>query len=365
MRPTYLEVNLSQLEQNLAAIRSQVHPAKVMVILKANAYGHGVEGVAPFFAPKADYLGVALVEEALHLRRLGISTPILVLGGILPEQLPDFFDNGLTLTVASPMILDLAQVMAVSRGKRLKVHLKIDTGMERLGVREYEAEPFIIRSAACSQLEVEGIFTHFANAEAKDQSHPRLQLDRFQRVLSVYEKRSIPRPKLVHAANSAAVLALPESRFDMVRPGILFYGVYPARDIEKPIQVLPAIKWKSRVVHSKVTQPDRPVSYGSLWKPGRETRILTIPCGYADGYFRRMSTQAQVLIGGKRYPQVGRICMDQLMVNAGSEDIPAGEEVLLLGDDLTVEELSDWTGTNEYEVLTSIGTRVPRSYVRE
>ena len=365
MLPTYLEVNLSRLEKNLAAIRSYVHPAKVMVVLKANAYGHGVEGVAPFIASKADYLGVALVEEAIHLRRLGIESPILVMGGILPDQLPAFFEDHLTLAATSQMILDTAQKLEVSRDQRLKVHLKIDTGMERLGVREYEAEPFILNSIACSHLEVEGIFTHFANAEGKDQTDPRLQLDRFQRVLSIYDKRAIPRPKLVHAANSAAVLALPESRFDMVRPGILLYGVYPARDIVKPIKVLPAIKWKSRVVHSKVTRPERPVGYGSLWKSRRETRILTIPCGYADGYFRRMSTKAQVLVGGKRYPQVGRICMDQLMVNAGSEDIQAGEEVVLLGDDLTVEEFSDWTGTNEYEVLTSIGARVPRSYVLE
>ena len=167
MRPTYLEVNLSQLKQNLENIRAHVAPAKVLVVLKANAYGHGVDGVAPFIAPFADYIGVAIVEEGIHLRKMGIATPILVMGGTLPEQLPDFFEYDLTLAASSLDLLTAADQLAESTRKRIKTHLKIDTGMERIGVREYEAEALIEKSLACSQfVEVEGIFTHFANSES-------------------------------------------------------------------------------------------------------------------------------------------------------------------------------------------------------
>jgi alanine racemase len=387
MRPTYLEVNLSQLKQNLENIRKHVSPAKVLVVLKANAYGHGVDGVAPFIAPFADYIGVAIVEEGIHLRNMGIVTPILVMGGTLPEQLPDFLKYDLTLTASSLDLLTAAEQLAreASSDKRLKIHLKVDTGMERIGVREYEAEPLIEKSLAFSHLDIEGIFTHFANSEvmslggtkqspeniaiASSQGHrlaktsPALQLERFEEVLSIYERRSEPHPPIRHTANSGATLLLRESHYDMVRPGVLFYGVYPARDIEKTIDVKSALTWKSKVIYSKITQPGRSVSYGSLWQAEAQTRIVTIPCGYADGYFRRMTNQAQVLIDGKKYPQVGRICMDQFMVNVGEEDVRVGDEVTLLGGGITPEDLADWTGTNEYEVMTNISARVPRVYI--
>lgn len=379
MRPTYLEVNLSQLKQNLENIRAHVAPAKVLVVLKANAYGHGVDGVAPFIAPFADYIGVAIVEEGIHLRKMGITTPILVMGGTLREQLPDFFEYDLTLAASSLDLLTAADQLAESTRKRIKTHLKIDTGMERIGVREYEAEALIEKSLSCSQLlEVEGIFTHFANSETLESpsllSAPSklgdskivkasLQLERFQEVLSIYEKRSEPHPAIRHTANSGATLSLPESYFDMVRPGVLFYGVYPARDIEKTIEVKPAMTWKSQVIFSKFTQPGRSVSYGSLWQAEAESRIATIPCGYADGYFRRMTNQARVLINGKSYPQVGRVCMDQFMVNAGRDEVNVGDGVTLMGGGIAPEELADWAGTNEYEIMTNISGRVPRVFV--
>jgi alanine racemase len=378
MRPTHLEVNLSQLKQNLDNIRAHVAPAKVLVVLKANAYGHGVDGVAPFIAPFADYIGVAIAEEGIHLRKMGITTPILVMGGTLCEQLPDFFEYDLTLAASSLDLLTAANHLAESTRKRIKTHLKIDTGMERIGVREYEAEALIEKSLACSQfVEVEGIFTHFANSEVLEAASllgvdgspsdsrvkASLQLERFQEVLSIYEKRSELHPPIRHAANSGATLSLPESYFDMVRPGVLFYGVYPARDIEKTIEVKPAMTWKSQVVFSKVTQPGRSVSYGSLWQAKAESRIATIPCGYADGYFRRMTNQARVLINSKSYPQVGRICMDQFMVNAGGDNVRVGDEVTLMGGGIAPEELADWAGTNEYEVMTNISARVPRVFV--
>jgi alanine racemase len=377
MRPTYLEVNLTQLKQNLENIRAQVAPAKVLVVLKANAYGHGVDGVAPFIAPFADYIGVAIVEEGIHLRKMGIATPILVMGGTLPEQLPDFFEYDLTLAASSLDLLTAADALAESTRKRLKVHLKIDTGMERIGVREYEAEVLIQKSLACSHLEIEGIFTHFANSETLESDglpsagsklpdskivEASLQLERFQEVLSIYEKLHAPHPPIRHTANSGATLLLPESYYDMVRPGVLFYGVYPARDIERTIEVKPVLTWKSKVVYSKITQPGRGVSYGSLWQAEAPTRIVTIPCGYADGYFRRMTNQARVIINGKAYPQVGRICMDQFMVNVGEDNVNVGDEVALLGDGITAEDFADWAGTNEYEVMTNISARVPRVF---
>lgn len=371
MRPTYLEVNLPQLKQNLENIRKQIAPAKILVVLKANAYGHGVDGVAPFIAPFADYIGVAIVEEGIRLRKMGIATPILVMGGTLPGQLPDFFEYDLTLAASSLDLLAAAEQLAESTRKRIKVHLKIDTGMERIGAREYEAESLLEKSWACSHLDVEGIFTHFANSEATALSAERLsgfvgaklQLERFQEVLSIYEKRSQPQPAIRHTANSGATLTLPESHFDMVRPGVLFYGVYPARDIERNIDVKTAMRWKSQVVYSKVTRPGRGVSYGSLWQAEAPARIVTVPCGYADGYFRRMSNQARVIINGKSYPQVGRVCMDQFMVNAGGDEVNVGDEVTMLGDGITPEELADWAGTNEYEVMTNISARVPRVFV--
>jgi alanine racemase len=387
MRPTYLEVDLDQLKTNLENIRAHVPPAKVMPMVKANAYGHGVDGVAPFIEPYVDYFGVAIVEEGIHLRELGIRKPILVAGGTLIEQLPLFFEHDLTLTASSPDLLLAAEQLAESTRKRLKVHLKIDTGMERVGVHEYEAEDFLQKSLACSHLDVEGIYTHLANSEivslrarsakqsqteqeiaSAEERHlamtsSQIQLERFQEVLRFYEKRSLPTP-MRHVCNSGGIVNLPEAHFDMVRPGVLFYGIYPGRDMEHKVDVKPAAAWRSKVAYSKVTQPGRAVSYGSLWQvEGSPKRVVTIPCGYADGYFRRMTNQGRVIINGKSYPQVGRICMDQFMVDAGDDLVAVGDEVTLLGDSISPEELADWAGTNEYEVMTNISARVPRVFV--
>jgi alanine racemase len=364
MRPTYLEVNLLQLQKNIESIRAHVAPAKIMTMVKANAYGHGIDGVAPFIEPFVDYFGVAILEEGIHLRQLGITKPILVAGGTLPEQVSFFAEHDLTLTGSSVELLDAAEEVSRSVGKRIKTHLKIDTGMERVGVRDYEAEAFIEHSLNLKYVDVEGIYTHFANSEEPDLIHARLQLERFQGVLTMYEKRSEPHPPLRHTANSGAVLQFPESYFDLVRPGLITYGVHP-KGMMQSVKLKPALTWKSRVAYSKITKPGRPVSYGSLWQAEAEARIVTIPCGYADGYFRRMTNQARVTINGKKYPQVGRICMDQFMVNVGAEAVKVGDEVILLGGEITAYDLAEWTGTNEYEVLTNISARVPRVYVGE
>jgi alanine racemase len=365
MRPTILEVNLSQLRRNVDAIRAQVGPAKVMPMIKANAYGHGVNGVAPFIEPYVDYLGVAIVDEGIHLRELGIRKPILVAGGTLPEQVPLFAEYDLTLTGSSPELLDVADEISRSTGLPIKTHLKIDTGMERVGVREYEAEELILKTFSCRHIVVEGIYTHLANSELADRAYSEMQLERFQKVLELYPKHSLPVPALRHVCNSGGILNLPVAYFDMVRPGVLFYGVYPGEEVDRIVDVKPALTWRSRVAYSKRTLPGRPVSYGSLWQPEVETGIVTVPCGYADGYFRRMTNHAQVIIHGKRYPQVGRICMDQFMVDVGNDEVRVGDEVILLGQGITAEDLAGWTGTNEYEVMTNISQRVPRLYVND
>jgi alanine racemase len=365
MRPTYLEVNVSQLRQNLEAIRARVKPAKIMPMVKANAYGHGVDGVVPFIEPYVDYIGVALVEEGIHLRELGIRKPILVAGATLCEQVALFAEYDLTLTGSSLDLLERAQQIGRSTGSRIKTHLKIDTGMERVGVREYEAEELILKSAAYSHILVEGIYTHLANSELADRTYSSMQLERFQEVLDLYRQHSLPVPPLRHVCNSGGILNLPQAHFDMVRPGVLFYGVYPGDEVDQVVEVKPALTWHSRVAYSKRTRPGRPVSYGSLWQAEEETGIVTVPCGYADGYFRRMTNRAQVIIREKKYPQVGRICMDQFMVHVGDDEIKVGDEVILLGDGIRAEDLAGWMGTNEYEVMTNISPRVPRVYVNE
>jgi alanine racemase len=365
MRPTYLEVNLSQLRKNLEAIRAQVAPAKIMPMVKANAYGHGVDGVAPFVEPYVDYMGVAIVEEGVYLREMGIRKPILVAGATLPEQVPLFAEYDLTLTGSSLGLLDIAEEVSRSTGSRIKTHLKIDTGMERVGVREYEAETFILKASAYSHILIEGIYTHLANSELTDRTYSNMQLERFEEVLDIYNKHNIPVPSLRHVCNSGGILNLPGAYFDMVRAGVMFYGVYPGEEVDRVVDVQPALTWHSHVAFSKRTLPGRPISYGSLWQAEAETGIVTVPCGYADGYFRRMTNRAQVIIHQKKYPQIGTICMDQFMVNVGDDNIKVGDEVILLGGGITAEDLAQWMGTNEYEVMTNISARVPRVYVNE
>lgn len=368
LRPTHLEIHLGQLTANYQAIQQAAGRALVMPILKANAYGHGLLAMAQHFSQiGALYFGVAYLEEGLLLREAGIQTPILVLGGILDNQLPLFLQHNLTLTASSLEKLEQIEATAGRLGLRAKVHLKIDTGMERIGVHYYNAHPLIEASLACKHCDVEGIYSHFANSDAADLSHARLQLERFMEVLHLYEKYNAPVPPLRHMANSGATLQLPESHFDLVRPGILLYGVYPSEEAQKTIAVRPGLSWKSRVVYFKVVKPYHPVSYGSTWQSEELTRVVTVPVGYGDGYFRALSNKAQVIIGGQRYPVVGRVCMDQMMVNIGWNSAYNGDEVVLIGESngqtISFEEVAEWANTIPYEVLTNINTRVPRVYV--
>ncbi len=233
-RATWAEINLTRLSENLQAIRGHVAPAKVMIIVKANAYGHGLAEVAKHLSPDADYIGVAVLEEGIFLRELGVTAPIIVLGGIWGDQIPKYLQYGLTLTASSVERLEQIDSVAGQMGIKAKVHLKIDTGMERIGVHYYSAQSLQEAALNHSNVEVEGIFSHFANADIPDLEHARLQLERFNEVLRFYEKNSLPIP-IRHMANSAAILQLPESHLDMVRPGIMLYGVYPAPECRAPV----------------------------------------------------------------------------------------------------------------------------------
>jgi alanine racemase len=366
LRPTHLEVDRAALRHNLAALRGVVGDARVMAVVKANAYGHGLVPVARLMeAEGVASIGVAVLEEGLRLREAGVKVPVLVMGGILGSQIPLFLDHDLMLTASSIAKLEAIEACAAARGQRARVHLKIDTGMERIGVHWYSAEGLLEASLRCPNVDVVGIFSHFANADTPDLSHARLQLERFLTVLDFYQRRSL-RPPTRHIANSAAILRLPESHLDLVRPGIALYGVYPSPDVPRSLPLRPALTWRSRVVYFKVVRAGDPVSYGSTWTPSQMTRVVTVPVGYGDGYPRRMSGSAEVLLRGARHPVVGAICMDQVMVDIGAASAWNDDPVTLLGEAdghrITVEELAEWAGTIPYEILTGINARVPRTY---
>jgi alanine racemase len=369
VRPTAVTVDLTRLTENYRAIETAVAPAHVLAVLKANAYGHGLVEVARHMAELgAPYLGVAVLEEGILLREAGIQSPILVMGGIIGNQIPLFLRHDLTITASSVDKLTQINQTAQEMGLRAKIHLKIDTGMERIGVRYYNAHTLLEAALSCDHCQVEGLYSHFASSDAADLTFAHEQLARFNEVLAFYERRGLPRPPLCHISNSGGILQLPEARFDMVRAGILLYGVYPSDEARRTVAVRPALSWKSRVVYFKVVQPGHPVSYGSTWQSDHMVRLVTVPVGYGDGYFRAMSGRAEVIIRGRRYPVVGRICMDQVMVNIEWDSAYNDDEVILIGegDGATIrcEELAEWAGTIPYEILTNVNTRVPRLYVR-
>lgn len=366
IRPTRVEVDLKILTENYKRVKAYTKNTRLMPILKANAYGHGLVRVAQLYESlKADYLGVAVVEEGILLREMGIKTPILVLGGVWGNQIPLFLKNDLTITASSIDKLKQIDETAKQMKIKAKVHLKIDTGMERIGVHYYNAEKFLESAYAFKNIVVEGIYSHFANSEADDLAYTKLQLERFNEVLEFYNRRSI-KPPLRHISNSGAILQMPEANLDMVRPGIMLFGVYPSKQIKKSLQVNPALTWKSLIVYFKVVKAGNPVGYGSTWKSDHNIRAVTIPVGYGDGYLRSMSHKAKILLNGKLYPVIGTISMDQIVVNIENDSAYNSDEVILLGSDgkhfISCEDLADWAGTVPYEILTNINTRVPRIY---
>ncbi|WP_395747923.1 alanine racemase [Prosthecobacter sp.] len=366
IRPAHAEINLGAIVHNYDAIRAHVGMAQVMPVVKANAYGHGLVEVARrLLHHGAPCFGVALLEEAVTLRQAGISVPILVFGGVATRQIPQFIAHDLMMAASSIDKLRQIDEAAAAAKKKARVHLKIDTGMERIGVHWYSAQKLLEASLTFTHVEVAGIYSHFANSDSADLAGAREQLSRFLEVLEFYSKRSL-QPPVRHIANSGGILQLPESHLDLVRPGIMLYGVYPSKEVRQTIALQPALSWKSQVVFFKVVQPGSPVSYGGTWTTDHQVRVVTVPVGYGDGYFRALSNRGSVLIRGQRHPIVGRVCMDQFMVNLEWGTAYNGDAVTLIGSDgtetITAQDVADWAGTIPYEVLTNINSRVPRVY---
>ncbi|MDP2360921.1 MAG: alanine racemase [bacterium] len=372
LRPTQVWTNPAALRHNLALLgeRCGLGPAGVMAVVKANGYGHGMLAAArAFLAAGAGALAVGFVEEGILLRREGLACPILVMGGLVENQIPAFLDYDLEMTVSS--LHKARQVQACLEatapsmaGRRAAVHLKIDTGMERIGVHAAGGEAFLRAAAALDRLEIRGVYSHLANAEGEDPALVDEPLAPFLALRRAVEGLLPPTCRW-HIANSAAAVTRPETALDLVRPGLLLYGVQhdPARPLLPAAR--PALRWTSAVVYFKVVEAGAGVSYGHLWRAPHRTRLATVPVGYGDGYPRGMTGRAEVLIRGRRLPVVGAICMDQLMVDLGPDGTAYnGDEVVLVGrqgdDEIRVEDLARWQGTIPYEILTGISERVPR-----
>lgn len=365
-RPTRISVDLPSIGHNLAQIRAHTG-VPVMAIVKADAYGHGLVPVARYLAVQGvDQLGVAFLEEGLALRRAGVTTPILVLGGIFGPQLTQFLTNDLEITVSSIDKLRQVEAAAESLGKRAWIHLKVDTGMERIGVHSETCGPFIAAAVASRWCEIRGIYSHLACADDPTSPMTHEQVQRFAEACAHFDRLGAPMP-VRHLANSGGVLNFPETHLDLVRPGILLYGVYPDPAAKHTVAVRPALSLHSQVVYFKVVKAGRSISYGATYRVERDSRVVTVPIGYGDGYPRALSNSGQVLIRGKRYPIAGRICMDQFMVDIAWDSAFNEDEVVLVGSqgeqEICVEDVAAWAGTIPYEILTGLNQRIPRTYL--
>jgi alanine racemase len=311
-------------------------------------------------------LGVAYIEEAIALRRNGISVPILVFGGLLKEQLELYIQHDVDVTASSISKLEQIDETARRLGRKARVHLKIDTGLERIGVHYYSSSSLYDAALRAQSVEVVGVYSHFADACPENLALTKLQLERFHESVRYFEERS-QAPFVRHIAGTGGLLVMPESHLDMVRPGLGLYGVYPSAGLSQILPLEPALSLKSQVVYFKVVKKGAGVSYGHRWTAPNDTRVVTIPIGYGDGFQRQLSQKIDVLIRGKRYPQVGVICMDQMMVNLGDGEAYNGDEVVLIGEQgterVTVEELAAAMDITPHVVVVSLNERIPRRYV--
>ena len=366
MRLSFIEVDLSILKHNLKLIREHIDNRPVMAVVKSNAYGHGLVRVAHLYEQLGvNSLGVALLEEGIILRNSGISLPIAVFGGVLKEQIPELLEWGLEFIVPSTDVLSDTEKFCKSQNRRATVHLKIDSGMGRIGTIAENSESLIASALDSEHINIKGVCSHFACADDPEDPKTLEQIDRFLEAVSVFDKLGTSTP-LRHIANSGGVLYFPQSHLDIVRPGIILYGVYPEPSCPRILELKPALKLKSKVSFNKSIPPGFSISYGATWTSESTAEISTIPLGYGDGYPRQLSNRGEVLINGKRRPIVGRVCMDQFMVNCKSENLNAGAEVILIGEQdgqyITVEEMSKWAETIPYEILTNLNERLPRIY---
>jgi alanine racemase len=365
-RPTACFVDHAALRWNLKQIRDKVGPRiKILSMVKAGAYGHGAAAVAQTLANAGgDAFGVATLEEGVELRQAGIGAPILVVAGAYDDQLEDFLAHSLT-----PVAHDLIQTKRLDqalqhRGSTLDVHLKIDTGMGRLGLMPAEMGVWLAEIKKLKAIGIAGVFSHFSHAESVEGHYTRQQLEIFNHIVEQLRAENI-RPPLVHFANSAATITLPAAYFDMVRPGIMLYGVYPAPAMASQIDLKAVLTWKTKILQLKKVPAGSSISYGQTFMTERESLIATLPVGYADGYPRLLSNRGEVLIGGQRAPLAGRVCMDLTMIDVTAiRNVAQGDEVVLLGrqgdEEISADQIAAWANTISYEILTSISARVPR-----
>lgn len=373
-RPTRAEIDLSAIRRNLLNVRALLAPGvRLCAVVKADGYGHGAVPVArEAVRAGADYLAVAILDEALELRAAGLEGPVLILGYTPPEDYPAVLAAALTQTVFSLEQAKALSAAAKAAGTRARAHLKVDSGMGRLGVQAGDAAELAARVATLPSLELEGVFTHFAKADSRDKSFTRQQFAAFMEALDAMRAAGIRVP-IRHCCNSAATLDLPEMHLDMVRVGIALYGLRPSEETGRPFELLPAMCFKTSIVQIKTLPPGRCVSYGCIYATGGEERIATLPVGYADGFSRLLSGKTEVLVCGSRAPQigricrapqVGRICMDQCMIDVSA--VPGaseGDDVVLFGaPELTADEVAARLGTINYELVCMVGRRVPRVY---
>ncbi len=367
-RPTVARVSLGALSHNFAEVLRRAMGRKVLAVVKAQAYGHGPVPVARHLLAQGAYmLGVALVEEGRQLREAGIEAPILVMGPVFPGQADAVAAWRLTPALSGSTVARALSDAGQRRSQRITVHVKVDTGMNRTGVSP-EAAPALIRELmAFEGIVVEGLMTHFADADLRDKAFASHQMERFEKLLETLADQGIDIP-LRHAANSAAVLDYPRALLTMVRPGLMLYGYDPVEGNASGVDLQPVLSLLTRIFLLKKVPAGTPVSYGRTFVTRRESLIATIPIGYADGFSRALSNRGEALVRGVRVPVAGRVCMDMTMLDV--TDVPGvreGDEVVLIGSSggerITAADLAEKTGTIPYEVLCGISARVPRVFV--
>ncbi len=366
-RPTLAEIDLGAIRHNLEITSHIVKSGtKILGVVKADAYGHGIQEVSRTIVDYVDYFGVASLDEAAILRSIGIKKPILVMGAILPEEIEGVLKFNVIQTVSGLDIPKRLSKLALSKNKKIKVHVKVDTGMGRLGFWHEEAVGFVKKIAKLKNIIIDGIFTHFPNAES-DRVFTYNQIRNFKRLIEELWDKGIYIP-VKHTANSMGLIDFKDSHMNMVRPGLMMYGIYPKQSLMRNIFLRPALTLKTKITNLKLVPKGRSISYGMTYITKKTTKIATIPVGYGDGYSRNFSNKAEVLINSSRCPITGRVCMDMCMIDVGHlKNVKVGDDVILIGSQgkeiIRAEELARLINTIPYEVLCNIGHRVPRVYI--
>ena len=372
VRPVWAEIDLDKLAHNMREIRRVAKCENIMAVVKADAYGHGAVDVAPILLENgADRLAVAVITEAVELRRSGIDCSIIVLGYTPPTLIKDILEYDIEQTVYSYELAKEISRMAQEKNKIAKIHIAVDTGMGRIGyLPNDESVEEVCNISMLPNIVIEGIFSHFSSADEVDKSYTCEQVKKYN---DFHDKLRVKNVNINvrHVANSAAIIDLPEIHYEAVRPGIIVYGYYPSEEVNRSnIDLKPAMTLKANVVHVKTLPPGHYVSYGRKYKTERESVIATLPIGYADGYTRLLFGKANVIIRGKLAPVIGRICMDQCMIDVTDiEGVKIGDEVILMGEEgennISAEAIAEAMGTINYEVVCMISKRVPRVYFKE